>query len=153
MPCLRLWLTALIILCMLSLLCRPLLRQLGHRISGQALQGFSLVLVDRLILQGASRIGHFNLLRLRRLMMGHCTYFGRGTAIYGPISVSLAECAAIGNNNKIVRGPQALVTSGPACLRLGELAKIIVGHRIDCTTALSLGVFTTIAGTASEICT
>lgn len=150
---LRLWLTALIVLCMPSPLCRPLLRLLGHRISGQARLGFSLVLVHHLILQGATCIGHFNLLRLRRLVMRRGAYLGRSNAIYGPISVSLAERAAIGNNNKIVRGPRGLVTSGPACLRLGELAKITANHRIDCTTSLSLGAFTTIAGTASEVWT
>lgn len=150
---LRLWASALIILCLPSALCRPLLRLLGHRISGQARMGVSLVLADRLVLQGTARIGHFNLLRLRRLVMRRGAYVGRRNIIHGPISVSLAERAAIGNNNKITRGPLGFVSSGPACLRLGELAKITADHRVDCTSSLSMGNFTTIAGTASQVWT
>ncbi len=150
---LRLWASALVILCLPSRLCKPILRLLGHRISAQARLGFSLVLADHLVLQGTARIGHFNLLRLRRLVMRQGAYLGRGNVIHGPISVSLAERAAIGNNNKIVRGTRGLVTSGPACLRLGELAKITAEHRLDCTTSVSIGAFSTIAGTSCELWT
>lgn len=150
---LRLWVSALIILCLPSPMCRPMLRLLGHRISRQARLGFSLVLADRLVLQGSARIGHLNLLRLRRLVMRQGAYLGRGNIIHGPISVSLADCAAIGNNNKIVRGPRGMVTSGPACLRLGELAKITAEHRLDCTTSVSMGAFSTMAGTSCELWT
>jgi len=150
---LRRWATVLIILGMPSLFCRPVLRLLGHRISSQARLGFSLVLVDQLVLQGSARIGHFNLLRLRRLVMRRRAYLGRCNVIFGPMSISLAERAAIGNNNKITRGQRGLVTAGTACLRLGELAKITADHRIDCTSSLSLGMFSTIAGTSSEVWT
>lgn len=150
---LRLWASALVILFLPSTLCRPLLRLLGHRISAQARLGFSLILADTLVLQGATRIGHFNLLRLRRLVMREGAYLGRGNIIHGPISVSLAERAAIGNNNKIVRGPIGQVTSGPASLRLGELAKITSEHRLDCTTSVSMGAFSIMAGTSCQLWT
>lgn len=149
----RQWASALAILCLPSMLGRPVLRLLGHRISGRVRLGFSLVLAERLVLQGSARIGHFNMLRLRRLVMRHGAYVGRGNVIYGPISLSLAELAAIGNNNKIVRGPQGVVTSGSACLRLGELAKITSGHRLDCTMSVSIGAYSTIAGTSCEVWT
>jgi acetyltransferase-like isoleucine patch superfamily enzyme len=115
--------------------------------------GFSLVLVDRLVLQGTARIGHFNLLYLRRLVLRQDAYLGRANVVHGPMSVSLADRAAIGNNNKIVRGPRGLVVSGPACLRLGELAKITAEHRIDCTASVSIGDFSTMAGTSCELWT
>lgn len=150
---LRLLASALIILCLPSAMCRPMLRLLGHDISSQARFGFSLVWADKLVLQGDSRIGHFNLLRLRRLVMRRGAYLGRSNVIHGPISVSLAERAAIGNNNKIVRGPRGQVVAGPACLRLGELAKITAEHRLDCTTSVSMGAFTTMAGTSCELWT
>lgn len=136
-----------------SALCRPVLRLLGHRISNQARLGFSLVIADRLFLQGTARIGHFNFLRLSRLVMRTHAYFGRGNIVYGPISIALAERSAIGNNNKIVRGPRGVVSSGPACLRLGELTKITSEHRLDCTTSIHIGAFSTIAGTSSQIWT
>lgn len=150
---LRLWTTAIAIFFLPSFLCRLILRLLGHRIGSQVRIGYSLVLVDRLVLQGTTHIGHFNLLRLRRLVMRQGAYMGRCNVINGPISVSLAERAAIGNNNKIVRGPRNLVTSGPACLRMGELAKITSRHRLDCTTSVSMGAFSTMAGTSSELWT
>jgi acetyltransferase-like isoleucine patch superfamily enzyme len=150
---LRLLASALVILCLPSAMCRPILRMLGHGISRQARFGFSLVLADKLILQGDSRIGHFNLLSLRRLVMRRGSYLGRSNVLHGPISVSLAECSAIGNNNKIVRGPRGLVVTGPATLRLGVLAKITAEHRLDCTASVSLGSYTTMAGTSCELWT
>lgn len=150
---LRLLASALTILLLPSPLCRLTLRLFGHRISNQAKLGFSLVLVDCLVLQGTARIGHFNLVHLRRLVMRNGAYLGRSNVIYGPISISLAERAAIGNNNKIVRGPLGLVASGPARLRLGELAKITAEHRLDCTTSVSIGAFSTMAGTSCQLWT
>lgn len=150
---LKLWATALVILCLPSLLCRPLLRLLGHSIGGKVRLGFSLILADRLILQGSARVGHFNLLWVRRLVMRQDSYLGRFNVIHGPMSISLDQRAAIGNSNKIVRGPLGLVTTGPAYLRLGELTKITADHRIDCTRSIIMGAFSTLAGTSSEMWT
>ncbi len=129
------------------------LRGLGHHIGSNARIGFSLLLVDQLLMQTGTRIGHFNFVNVRRLAMRQGAYFGRTNVVNGPISISLANKAAIGNANKIVRGPRGEVTSGPARLKLGELSKITANHRIDCTASLTMGDFSTVAGTNSQIWT
>lgn len=150
---LKIWATALIILCLPSQLGRPMLRLLGHRIGSKVRLGFSLILAERLILQGNVKVGHFNLLRIKRLVMRHDAYLGRLNLIYGPMSISLDKQAAIGNSNKIVRGPLGVVTSGPAHLRLGALSKITADHRLDCTRSIVIEAFSTLAGTSSELWT
>lgn len=149
---LRLWGTALAAL-LPSSLARVALCILGHKVGPSVRIGFSLLFVDQLVLQNGARIGHFNFILLRRLVMRHGAYFGRANLVHGPISIALATRAAIGNKNKIVRGPIGLVTSGPALLRLGELSKITADHRIDCTASLWVGDFSTIAGTGTQIWT
>lgn len=149
----RLLTSAFVIALLPSILCRPILRLLGHKIGKQAKLGFSLVLTNHLTLQGTARIGHFNLLFVRRISMRRGAYLGRRNIIHGPISIALAERAAIGNNNKIVRGPLGHVSTGPASLRLGELSKITSEHRLDCTRSIHIGAFSTIAGTACQLWT
>lgn len=149
---LRQWATAVAAL-LPGILARMALRALGHAIGPGARIGFSLLLVDRLVLQGGARIGHFNFLRLRRLVMRRGSYFGRANLVHGPLSIALSARAAIGNRNKIVRGPIGFVTNGPALLRLGELSKITADHRVDCTSSFWVGDFSTIAGTGTQIWT
>ena len=149
---LRQWATALAALLPGSM-ARVALCVLGHEVGPGARIGFSLLLVDRLVLQEGARIGHFNFLRLRRLVMRQGSYFGRANFVHGPLSIAMATRAAIGNRNKIVRAPIGLVTRGPALLRLGELSKITADHRVDCTSSLWVGDFSTIAGTGTQIWT
>lgn len=149
---LRQWATALAALLPGSV-ARVALCALGHEVGPGARIGFSLLLVERLVLQGGARIGHFNFIRLRRLVMRNGAYFGRANLVNGPLSIALASRAAIGNANKIVRGPIGIVTNGSALLRLGELSKITANHRVDCTASVNVGNFSTIAGTGTQIWT
>lgn len=149
----RHWATALCTLLLPSGMCIPLLRFLGHRIGSGAHIGCSFIMSDQLVLQGNASIGHFNFISTRRVVLRREAYIGRGNIIYGPLSVSLAERAAIGNSNKIVRGKLGPVTVGPSRLRLGELSKITASHRIDCTASIIVGAFSTFAGTSSELWT
>lgn len=129
------------------------LRLLGHRVGPACRVGVSVVLVDRLLLAGNNRIGHFNLLHCRRVVMRKHAYIGRFNVANGPFSISLGVSGAIGNNNKIVRGPAGIVTHGPALLKLGELAKITSEHRVDCTCSVHIGDYSTLAGVGSQIWT
>lgn len=153
MSYLKLWATALIILVLPTFVCRPLLRILGHRVGKGVKIGFSVILARRLVLQSTVHIGHFNVLKLNRLVMRHGAYLGRGNLIHGPLSILLAEKAAIGNNNKIVRASIGSITTGPACLWLGQLSKITANHRVDCTKSIHLGNYSTIAGTSCQLWT
>ena len=136
-----------------SILARPLLRALGHIISPGATIGLSFVYVDRLLLGRGARIGHFNLLRLETLLLRDGAYIGRGNVVHGPLRIALGSRAALGNSNIVSRGGRDSVTYGRSSLRLGELAKITSGHRIDCTCTVVIGKFSTIAGVGSQIWT
>lgn len=130
-----------------------ILRAHGHRIGPRCRIGFSLLWVDRLILQGSSRIGHLNLIACKRLCIGTSGYIGRANVIAGPLSVLLRREGAIGNSNKVVRGPQGAVTIGPASLRIGRLAKVTAEHRIDCTRSVRIGDYSTLAGIGIQVWT
>jgi acetyltransferase-like isoleucine patch superfamily enzyme len=103
-------------------------------------------------LDHATRVGHLNLIIVRRLLLRKSAYIGRANVAKGPLSLVLKPKAALGNANKVLRGPLG-VTSGAAQLWLGELAKITVGHRIDCTRTVQLGAFSILAGAGSQIWT
>lgn len=134
-------------------LVRPLMNLMGHRIAPGARIGFSLILVRRIHMGRQARIGHFNFVVLRRMVLRDGAYLGRMNIVHGPLSLWLEAKAGIGNTNKIVRGPAGPVTSGPAMLRLGRLSKITADHRIDCTESVHLGHYTTLAGVGSRLWT
>lgn len=148
----RPWLTALA-----ALLPRPLARMalcaLGHSVGPGVRIGFSLLLVDRLVLQGGASIGHFNLIHVRRVVMRRGAYIKRGNLINGPLSIALGQGGVIGNRNKIVRAPIGLVTVGPSMFKTGEVAGITSDHYIDCTTSVRIGNFSSLAGIGTQVWT
>lgn len=146
-------LTAALILCLPSMFVGTLLKLMGHRVGRGCRFGFSLVLADGLLLNDRVKIGHFNFLKIRRLVMCDDAYIGRMNIIHGPLDVILGKRSFIGNANKITRGIQDVVAVGRCALRLGYLSAITANHRIDCTTGIRLGDFTTVAGIGSQIWT
>lgn len=129
------------------------LRALGFNIGRNVKIGFSVVYVDSLRLEDGVSIGHGCFIICESLFLKKSSYIGRLNILYGPFSIILCKRAAIGNNNKITRGPLNSVTSGRAFLRLGELSKITADHRIDLTKSIWFGRYSTLAGTSSEIWT
>lgn len=144
--------TALLVLVLPTRLIRPLLNGMGHCVLPGSRVGFSWLWCDFIGLDRGVRIGHLNLIAVRRLMMRERSYFGRMNVAIGPIDVVLKPRAALGNSNRVLRGP-AGVSSGPAQLWLGELTKITVNHRVDCTQTVHIGAFSIIAGAGSQIWT
>lgn len=136
-----------------SCIARWVLNLCGHKIDSNVRIGLSFVCADRLHLQAGARIGHFNFVLVRRLVMRCGSCIGRSNLIHGPISVNLREKAAIGNRNKILRGRLGSVVSGPALFVLGALSKITSDHRVDCTATVSFGDYSILAGTSSELWT
>lgn len=147
------------LLCALSAALLPsawavwVLRACGHQVGKGCRIGFSILWVDKLLLQGRNRIGHGNLIACRRLCIGHNGYIGRLNLVSGPISILLRDTGAIGNANKIVRGPLNHVTSGPATLLIGRLGKITANHRVDCTRSVRIGDYSTLAGIGIQVWT
>lgn len=129
------------------------LRRLGYSVGSKVKIGFSLVFVDSLSLGDNASIGNGCILICDSITLKQSAYIGRFNILHGPFSVILCKYAAIGNGNKITRGPRGDVTSGRAFIRLGELSKITADHRIDLTRSVYFGNYTTLAGTRSEIWT
>ena len=65
--------TTLIVLLLPSLLVRPFLRILGHKIGKNVRLGFTIIRSSNIELGDGSRIGHFNLLKLEGLVLGNKT--------------------------------------------------------------------------------
>jgi acetyltransferase-like isoleucine patch superfamily enzyme len=131
---------------------RPLLNMLGHRVAHGASVGMSWIYCDFLGLDKEARIGHFNLVAVRRLILRERACLGRANMLKGPFNVLLKRGAAIGNRNRVMRAGTG-VTYGPAQLWLGEMAKLTADHRIDCTQSVRMGAFSTLAGVGSQIWT
>ena len=148
----RRFLVALLALVLPSQILAPLMCVLGHRMSRRASIGFSLVFADVVAMERAARIGHFNIIRCRRLVLRDSAYIGVMNYINGPVSIWLNCRAGIGNRNVVTRAPKP-VSYGPAHLRLGELAKITASHSLDCMRDISLGDFSILAGKGSQLWT
>jgi len=106
---------------------------MGFRIAKGAKIGFSLVAVDHLDMAPNAYIGHFNKLS-------------------GPFSICMDNNAGIGHSNVITRAPIGVCIGGSA-LRLGVWTKITSRHRIDCTTSVTLGDYSVIAGNGCQVWT
>lgn len=135
-----------------SVLARWLLGLLGHQMSRSSRIGFSIVWVDQLYLGIEARIGHFNVIRCRRVVLAKQAYVGTMNYIRGPFSVWLGEQAAIGNRNVVTR-PAIPIAYGPAVLHLGTLSKITASHSIDCMKSIRFGSYSTLAGKSSQLWT
>ena len=145
-------LTACVTLLLPARIKPALLNLLGHRVSPGARIGPSIVAVRRLVMADGARIHLGNLVRCRRLVMRRQSYLDRFNRISGPLSVSLAETAAIGRGNVVYRAPHP-TSIGPAVLRLGRLSKITSSHLVDCTCSIRMGDYSTIAGAGSQLWT
>lgn len=133
-------------------LMRPLANAMGHTIAPGVRIGLSWVACNRLIMARGARIGHLNVIRVKRITMRPKSGLGHMNVCRGPVSLRLGERAALGNRNTVVRAPKG-VTYGPAQLWLGQLAKITAGHSLDCTRSIRLGDRSTLAGKGSQVWT
>jgi len=125
---------------------------LGHAVSPQAKIGFSVLFSDKLVLGDNARVGHFNLIAVRRVVLQENARIGTLNVVRGPLSLWLQKDASIGNRNVVARARRG-VTYGPAELRLGERTKITADHKIDCTASIRFGDFSILAGSGSQIWT
>ncbi|SUX30562.1 acyltransferase [Chromobacterium vaccinii] len=130
---------------------KPLLCLLGYRIGRNVSVGFSLIIVDKLVLDDGARIGHGNMIFIRRLILRSAANVNRANLMSGRFSFYLDKDASIGNRNKIIRGPSPTVVDWGATLKLGEGARITADHLLDCTRSIFLGAYTILAGSGSQI--
>jgi acetyltransferase-like isoleucine patch superfamily enzyme len=123
--------------CLLALLptniVRPLVNQMGFQLEKGARVGFSLLAIDALKMSATSRVGHAN-------------------RIMGPFAIELAEHGAIGHGNTMTRAPIG-VSVGRSTLTIGVWGKVTSRHFLDLTCPISIGDYSTIAGSGSQIWT
>ena len=135
-----------LIVCVLTLplpwlLRRPLLQWLcGYCLHPTSRIGLSLVYPDQLVMEEHTSIGHLTVCKgLKRLHLGAHATIGRGNWITG----FPAENKTFFAHQKD-RVPE---------LVLGAQSAITHRHIIDCTSAVHIGSFTTVAGYRSQILT
>ena len=112
----------------------------GYRIHRDSRIGFAWVFPAQLVMDAHSQIGHLTVCKgLELLELGPRARIGRGNWITG-----YPKGSAKHFTHQPERRP---------CLILGEHASITNRHLIDCTNAVSIGAFTTLAGFRSQILT
>lgn len=135
-----------------TLLARSLVALVGWSISTEARVGFSWVGCRQLVLQGNSRIGHFNFIILDRYIARTGGRVGNFNIMRGPLSVRLGALAKIGNRNVVTRAPKG-VTRGTSRLWLSDGAVVTASHSLDCAKSVSIGAYSHLAGKGSQIWT
>lgn len=130
----------------------PLVRLLGVRIHPDAKVGFSWLQASQLALGPGARIGHFNIVRVRRLILGRSAALGSMNWLSGPYSAALAGSAEIGARNVITRAMVAREI-GSAQLAVGTWSKITASHRFDLMRSVRIGARSVIAGAGSQFWT
>lgn len=113
---------------------------LRYSIHPSAKIGISLVMVDSLVMEAGSRIGHLNMIRnLRLVEMGEQATIGRTNYISGYRTSPHGSFQDHGDR----------ISS----LRMGAHSAITNSHHIDCTDAVEIGSFSTIAGYNTQVLT
>jgi acetyltransferase-like isoleucine patch superfamily enzyme len=112
----------------------------GYRLHPTSRIGFSLVCPEELVMEEHASIGHLTVCKgLRRLQMGAHSIIGRGNWITGfPAANKTFFAHQDDRVPELILGPQSAITHR---------------HIIDCTNAVHIGAFTTVAGYRSQILT
>jgi acetyltransferase-like isoleucine patch superfamily enzyme len=126
-------LRALLLFVLPSPLARMAGNALGYRIAPTARIGLSWIDADALTMAEGAYIGHFNQFR-------------------GPFAVEMAANAKIGHFNTLSRASM-IVSVGPSTLTLGIWSAVTARHRLDLTTSIHIGDYSTIAGTGCQLWT
>lgn len=103
--------------------------------------GFSIILARSLIMHQGANISHFNIIiHLDKLELGEKSFIGRGNWITGfPMRVGSKHFA-----HDVKRKCELII---------GRESAITKNHHIDCTNAIYIGNFVTIAGYNSQLLT
>lgn len=132
-------------------LARALLKATGHSVGAGSRIGLSWVSVDKLTMGPGAVIGHLNIVRIDALAMGERALLGHQNRITGGFDIAMGDRSVIGNRNLIMRGRHDV--HGGSTFRIGQVGGLTSDHRIDLTTSITIGDFTTIAGAGTQIWT
>lgn len=134
-------------------------RVFGWDVDRSARIGLSLVMARSARIGARVSIGNFNAIRVGGLIdMEPNAMIGSFNVINGCDSVQLGRYACVGYGNWISGPPLSggLFPSSPdrqPVFRLGEHASVVRNHRIECSDAVTIGRYTIIGGTRTEILT
>lgn len=118
---------------------------------GKKLQiGFSLIIVDDFICEGGVKIGHFNLVFIKKLNMNKDSHIGKFNYIKGGFTMSLGKRAEIKIGNK-VSGPFNRIKNH--LFKMGDMSSIQTNHIVDMTGNIVIGNNVLFAGVGSQIWT
>jgi acetyltransferase-like isoleucine patch superfamily enzyme len=145
-------LVATILFALPTRLASPLVGLLGARIHPTARVGFSWIQASQLALGPGARIGHLNVVRVRRLVLKQDAAFGSMNWLAGRYSAVLAANAEIGARNVITRAAVA-TEIGPSRLLVGTWSKITASHRFDLMRSVRIGDHSVVAGVGSQFWT
>lgn len=107
-------LLAVLLMVLPTTVVRPLANAMGHNIAPRARIGFSWLLCEHLALADTSRVGHLNVLLVRRLVLRHGARIIHMNICRGPVSLSLGNGACLGNRNTITRAPKGVTLARPS---------------------------------------
>ncbi len=145
-------LTAISILCLPNFICVRVLNLLGHKVHPKSYIGFSIVLVERLYLDAFAKIGHLNIIAVRKILLRKKAQIKSRNRMRGPINILLQREASISNSNSIYRAGSP-VSYGMSHLKLGVLGQLVSKHHLDCTRSIEIGDYTTIGGLGTQFWT
>ncbi len=129
-----------------------LLNIIGHKIDYSAKIGFSILLVNKLVIEKGASIGNFNLIKIEMVNLKDYSFIKKLNLIKGPFDIILQTKAGISNQNKIRRAAYP-VTYGNVHLILGDNSFIVSNHILDLTRSVTIGTNSIIAGIRSQIWT
>lgn len=129
---------------------RVVLNALGHRLGRGASIGWSLILVDLLCLDEDARIGHFNVIACRRIVLRRRAFLRSFNWARGRINLSLGRDASIGKGNRIVKARGSATT---AHVRLDPGAAVSLGHYLNADDHIRLGWNAVLAGLHTQVWT
>lgn len=136
-----------------SALISVVLKFLGFHIGKNLRIGFSLIYADKIYFGDNVKIGHLNLILIRRLICLDYTSINRLNIFYGPITASFKKNASVGNRNKFIRGQSPEVVDWAGVIKLEQGARITSDHVLDCTRNIKLGEYSILAGSHSQLWT
>ena len=146
------FLTVVSVLFFPNIITRCLLNLLGHKIHTKSYIGFSLMPSRKIYMDAETRIGHFNIIQVDKILMREKSFIKSKNRIRGAMNVIMGAESAIANSNSIFRAP-APITYGNGTLKIGRLGMIVTKHHLDCTRSITIGDYTTVGGLGSQFWT
>lgn len=140
------------ILILPSFLLSPFLRLFGYKIGKKIKIGFSIVLANEIELNDNVKIGHFNFIKIDKLILCNNSLIKHFNIFKGPFELELKNKARIANQNYLTRAPLG-VTYGKSIFQLGKNSNITSKHFIDLTKSVVMGENTVLGGRHSQIWT